>query len=166
MRNVCDIPDPVRQVLNCAEADLQGLLPAADPDGERTHPGWTTLGNIAELLAQRLRVSCITIGDVDYHDVDIEFFEYDNDGLAIYLTHEEEGAICVATSWVAGIPAGCVAIKLHGGQGEIDKELQDIGLLGDKVTEIPSGHVSLPVYELKGHALEAWNKFQAQARHD
>lgn len=37
-------------VIRCAVADLEGILPEFDCDGERTHPGWTTRRELKELL--------------------------------------------------------------------------------------------------------------------
>ena len=37
-------------VLRCALADLEGIMPEYDPDGERTHSGWKTIKEIRELI--------------------------------------------------------------------------------------------------------------------
>ena len=39
------------QALRCALADLEGIMPDADPSGDRVHPGWTTIAEIEALLA-------------------------------------------------------------------------------------------------------------------
>lgn len=37
-------------LLRCAQADLEGIMPEFEPSGDRSHPGWTTLSEIARFL--------------------------------------------------------------------------------------------------------------------
>tara|TARA_R110000824_G_scaffold193824_7_gene376242 strand:- start:65 stop:385 length:321 start_codon:yes stop_codon:yes gene_type:complete len=38
------------RLLCCALADLEGILPQFEPDGDRTHPGWQTIKELREHL--------------------------------------------------------------------------------------------------------------------
>ena len=42
--------DKVETVLRCALADLEGIMPEHDPDGDRSHPAWKTIEEIKEVL--------------------------------------------------------------------------------------------------------------------
>lgn len=37
--------------MKCALADLEGLLPEHDADGERTHPGWRTVDELKRVIS-------------------------------------------------------------------------------------------------------------------
>ena len=41
-----------RQACKCALADLQGLMPDAEPGGERQHPGWKTMQQLQYVIDQ------------------------------------------------------------------------------------------------------------------
>lgn len=48
-------PEPIKgeqaeQLLRCALADLEGVMPDADPSGDRLHSGWTTIREIRTFL--------------------------------------------------------------------------------------------------------------------
>jgi len=45
--------DRAIELLRCAEADLQGILPEFEPSGDREHPAWKTLEEITEFLKQQ-----------------------------------------------------------------------------------------------------------------
>lgn len=51
--------DKVLKVVQCAIADLDGMLPEVDPDGERTHPGWETVEEL-RYLEKELRKEIYT----------------------------------------------------------------------------------------------------------
>lgn len=54
-------------LLNCAIADLEGMLPVIDPSGDRTHPAWKTLDELktaAENLTSREILFSWSIEDV------------------------------------------------------------------------------------------------------
>lgn len=36
----------------CALADLEGIMPEYEPDGERTHPAWRTILELKQAIAQ------------------------------------------------------------------------------------------------------------------
>ena len=36
----------------CALADLEGIIPAIDPDGARKHPGWATIAELTAVIAK------------------------------------------------------------------------------------------------------------------
>ena len=42
----------LRDAAVCAVADLEGLLSQVDVDGDRTHPGWTTVQELTSALEQ------------------------------------------------------------------------------------------------------------------
>ena len=39
-----------QQAIRCAIADLEGILPEYDPDGERSHPAWQTLKELKRCI--------------------------------------------------------------------------------------------------------------------
>ena len=41
----------------CALADLEGIMPEFDPDGDRTHPGWQTIKELRAAIAKAKGVS-------------------------------------------------------------------------------------------------------------
>lgn len=43
---------------------------------------------------------------------------------------------------------GLIAIKNWSENEFIEEELQQAGIIGEKVSEVPSGYVSIPIYEL------------------
>jgi hypothetical protein len=38
------------QEAKCALADLEGIMPEFEPSGDRTHPAWTTITNLRNIL--------------------------------------------------------------------------------------------------------------------
>jgi len=39
-------------LLNCAIADLEGILPEYDPSGDKQHPAWKTLDELKNMVKQ------------------------------------------------------------------------------------------------------------------
>lgn len=50
-RLIAAAPDLLAAAL-CALADLEGVLPEADPSGDRTHPAWATLDDLRAAIAK------------------------------------------------------------------------------------------------------------------
>ena len=42
----------IKIVCKCALADLEGIMPEFDPDGEKNHPAWKTIEELKEVTKQ------------------------------------------------------------------------------------------------------------------
>jgi YD repeat-containing protein len=47
----CNSHDALLEVLENALADLEGIMPEYEPSGDRLHPGWQTIQDIKEAIA-------------------------------------------------------------------------------------------------------------------
>tara|TARA_R110000824_G_scaffold54030_3_gene149126 strand:+ start:1186 stop:1335 length:150 start_codon:yes stop_codon:yes gene_type:complete len=42
--------EEAKHLLECALADLEGIMPEFEPSGDRLHPGWRTVKELREYL--------------------------------------------------------------------------------------------------------------------
>jgi len=47
------------QACKCALADLEGIMPEHDPDGDRTHPGWQTIKELRVAINKATGEVCL-----------------------------------------------------------------------------------------------------------
>ncbi len=76
--------EKVEGTIKCAIADLEGIMPVHDPDGDRTHPGWGTLADLKRVLAN-------LTGDFKELFQELEDVECDHDKIAEDFYHFKPG---------------------------------------------------------------------------
>lgn len=74
---------------------------------------------------------------------------YMNGNLALQVVSSEEGLITTCTvNPGEEIGDDFIAVKNYSENEGMDETLKEMGIIGEKVDEIPSGFVTIPVYKL------------------
>ena len=93
-----------------------------------------------------------------YENCEFETGYYGNGNRALKVSSEEEGLICVCSvnqPW-GNVPDDAIAIKNYSENEGMDETLADMGIISEKLAEIPSGFVTIPVYRLTEKGLALW----------
>ena len=92
----------------------------------------------------------------EYPDCQFQTGRYNNGNLAVEIWSTEEGPITrVTVNPGIKISDAAIAIKNYSeNEGMVDWLLSENIIEGDPISEIPSGWVKIPVYQLSAHGKE------------
>lgn len=92
-----------------------------------------------------------------YEGAEFKATRYGNGNLALAVESETEGPICICSvNPGQKVDDGLLAVKDYSENEGMASTLLDMGIIGEKKYSIPSGWVSIPVYELTEKGLALW----------
>lgn len=92
-----------------------------------------------------------------YEGAEFNAARYGNGNLALAVESATEGRICICSvNPGQKVDDGLLAVKDYSENEGMASTLLDMGIIGEKKYSIPSGWVSIPVYELTEKGLALW----------
>lgn len=100
-----------------------------------------------------------------YEGAEFKATRYGNGNLALAVESETEGPICICSvNPGQKVDDGLLAVKDYSENEGMASTLLDMGIIGEKKYSIPSGWVSIPVYELTEKGLALWGLSKESGR--
>lgn len=94
-----------------------------------------------------------------YEDCQFNTGYYNNGNRALSVTSATEGPICICSvNPEKEVPDDCLAVKNYSENAGMADTLIEMGVIGEKVDEIPSVYVTIPVYKLTEKGLGLWEE--------